>query len=203
MTKLTLIGLAVTLLAFASPAFATSNTTPGTQVANQSYRADRTYSSANSFSFGGSFEHEITTNLTEGGFFSGKRSKNGDSGTIVAFGASYLQFLKEKIQIGGEGRLVSNSFDSSTIIDAIGVLAYNLDNDLKNSIFGKAGVGIYSVPKTTGSGYDSQFGFFLGAGKRFTWLSNVSYTPELRLTKRGDIDMQVDIAFLNFSIFWN
>ncbi|MNL47496.1 hypothetical protein D3C87_1702880 [compost metagenome] len=91
----------------------------------------------------------------------------------------------------------------ATAFDLIGVGVYNVDSDLKNSIFAKAGVGIYSVPNDDLDGFEAQFGFFLGAGKRFAWLSNVSYTPELRLVKRGDIDMAVEIALINFSILWN
>lgn len=209
MTKM-IIAIAAAALAFTSVASAkTMSKVPGTKVANPSWSQDRSYASTDYSFGGGSTKHEITTNLTNGGFFSGKQCKDCDSGTAIVLQGSYLRYLKDNFQVGGEvafrnySEEVSPVRESATAFDLIAVGAYNVDSDLKNSIFAKAGVGLYSVPKSNDTGYETQFGFFLGAGKRFAWLSNVSYTPELRLTKRGDIDMAVEIALINFSILWN
>lgn len=155
-----------------------------------------------------SYNSEITTNLTGGEFFSGKDCKNCDSGSTLVLGAGFLHTLDSNIQIGGEGafrmlsKTRSGTGDSETLFDIVGVGAWNFTSDFANSIFAKAGIGLYSVLKDDNSGYENKLGFFIGGGKRFQWLNNVSYSPELRLAKKGDIDMGIEIHVLNFSIVW-
>jgi hypothetical protein len=155
----------------------------------------------------GYFNNEITTLVTHGVFNSEKSCKDCGTGTTLDVSAGYLRYLKDGWQVGGEGRFASLSKEvtnskSETLIDLLGVGVYNFDPDLKNSIYGKAGVGFYSVPNQNGD-VDMKVGLFLAAGKRFNLWHIVSYTPELRLVKKGDIDMGVEIALLQFSIFWN
>ena len=170
--------------------------------------AERSYASENSFLAGGSNDNEFETMMTNGLFTSEKLCKNCNTGTTFDIGASYLHYLRDGFQVGGEGRLrllskeVSVSGNSETLLDLAAVGAYNFQSDLKNSIFVKAGVGIYSVEKDNADGYESKLGLFVGAGKRFALWNNVSYTPELRLVKKGDIDMGIEIALLNFSVIW-
>ncbi|HEX7672727.1 MAG TPA: hypothetical protein VF412_01080 [Bdellovibrio sp.] len=170
--------------------------------------AERSYASENSFLAGGNNENEFETMMTNGLFSSEKVCKDCDSGTTLDIGASYLHYLRDGFQVGGEGRLrllskeVSGTGGSETLLDLAAVGAYNFQSDLKNAIFVKAGVGLYSVLKDSRDGYENKLGLFVGAGKRFALWSNVSYTPELRLVKKGDIDMGVEIALLNFSVIW-
>ncbi|MEK2688974.1 hypothetical protein [Bdellovibrio sp. GT3] len=151
--------------------------------------------------------NEITTNLTQGHFISGNNCKDCDSGTAIAASVSYLRYLQDGWQVGGEGgiQILSKAFSgtgsSETLIDLAAIGAYNFQSDLKTSFFAKAGVGLYSV--RDGADYENQFGFFLGGGKRFQILDGITYTPELRLEKKGELDMGFNIAFLNFSLFWN
>lgn len=163
---------------------------------------ERSYASA------GNYTHEITTNLSRGVFVSGKECKDCSTGSIIDVGASYLHNWQNNMQYGVEARLQNLSKEASatgksaTRLDILGIGTFNLESDYANSIYAKAGIGLYSVIKDDGSDYENKFGFFVGAGKRFAWLNNVSYTPELRLVKRGDIDIAIQVDLLNFSIYW-
>jgi hypothetical protein len=165
------------------------------------------YTSSSFTSYSSQPLNEVTTNLTQGYFFSGNRTKNGDSGTDIMVSASYLRYLTDGWQVGGEGGLrivskqLSDTGDSETLITLVAIGAYNFESDIKSSLYAKAGVGLY--PVRDGADYNSQLGFFVGGGKRFQIFNGITYTPELRLEKKGDLDMGVSIAFLNFSLFWN
>lgn len=152
--------------------------------------------------------HEILTNLTGGVLSSEKTSKSGEAGTTLAVSGSYLRYWKDNMQWGVEGGIQmlpksrTNSGSSETLFDVAGVGVYNLTSDLENSIFAKAGVGLYATPKDSGNGYENKLGLFFGVGKRFMWMDNVAYSPELRIVKVGDIDLGIRIHVLNFSIMW-
>lgn len=152
--------------------------------------------------------HEVTTNLTRGIFFSGKDCKDCSTGTLLDLGGAYNIGWKDNIQFGVEGRLqylskeVSITNDSATLIDILGVATYNISNDFANSLYAKLGIGIYAVRNDVGDNYENKFGFFVGAGKRFYMMSNLSYMPEIRLVKKGDVDMGIQIDLINFSFYW-
>lgn len=154
------------------------------------------------------FLNEVLTNFTSGGFTSSKPCKNCDSSTEFGVNASYLRFLpgylNDKLQIGAEGGIASVSAygNSNTNINLLGVGVFNIDNDFKNSIFVKAGLGLYTV-QATGTSTETKFGLFVGGGKRFAWLNNVTFSPELRIVKKGDLDIGFEANLLNFSIYWN
>lgn len=156
----------------------------------------------------GSYMNEITTNATGGLFFSGKQCKDCSSGSNLSLGVGYLTTLDNQIQVGGEGRLrilskeTSGTGDSETLFDIVGVGVWNMTTDFANAIFAKGGIGLYAVPKDDLSGYENKIGFFVGGGKRFTWFTNVAYSPELRLIKKGDIDLGIEVHIINFSIIW-
>lgn len=154
-------------------------------------------------SSGNSFTHEFQTSLTTGGFTSQKRCSNCDSNTTFNVQISYLHFLQEKIQIGGELAIDNNSYygTSNTYLTAMGVAAYNFQNDLNNAFFTKIGLGFFTIPKGTST--ETKLGFFLGGGKRFQWLPNINYSPELRIVKKGDLDVGFEFSLLNFGIHWN
>jgi hypothetical protein len=154
------------------------------------------------------FQNEILTNFTSGGFTSSSPCKDCKTTTDIGINLSYLYFLpghlQNKLQVGAEGGLgsVSVNGNSNTNFNLLGVGAYNLENDFKNSIFFKAGLGLYTV-QGTGMGSETKFGLFLGGGKRFAWLNNVTLSPEARIVKRGDLDIGFQFNILNFSIYWN
>lgn len=183
---------------------------PGTKISKPSME-EKVYTSTSGTAslFSSGFRHELMTSLTRGSFVSGKECKNCDTGTIIDVSGSYLRSWKETLQYGVEARLLNLSKEASgtgksaTRFDILGIGAYNLSSDFKNSLYAKAGVGLYSVLKDDGSDYENKFGLFIGVGKRFEWLNNLTYTPELRLVKRGDIDFAIQIDVLNFSIYWN
>ncbi|WP_413558718.1 hypothetical protein [Bdellovibrio sp. HCB209] len=165
------------------------------------------YTSSSFTSYSAAPLNEITTNLTQGHFVSGNRQVDGDNGTAITASVSYLRYLKDGFQVGGEGgiQLLSKAWsgtgESETLIDIAAIGAYNFQSDLKSSFFAKAGVGLYSVYDT--NDYENQFGFFIGGGKRIQILDGITYTPEIRIEKKGDLDMGFNVAFLNFSLFWN
>lgn len=161
----------------------------------------------------GSYTHEIMTNLSGAMFQSGERcdGEGCDSGTELNFAGSYLHTWQNRIQVGGEGRFilaseeVSGTGANETRIEALGIGAYNFDSDFGNSFFVKGGIGLYSVfVNNVGRAdeYENQLGFFGGVGKRFNWLGNVSYSPEVRLVKRGNLNLGIDIHLINLSIVW-
>ncbi|WII73107.1 outer membrane beta-barrel protein [Bdellovibrio sp. 22V] len=165
---------------------------------------------ASSSYYGGSYTHEILTSFTQGSFVSGKECEDCDSSTNLTLQASYLQTWKNNMQWGFEGGIrmlseeISGTGSSETLFQIVALGVYNFDNDMKNAIYAKAGIGLYPILERDAGGndYENQFGFFLGIGKRFAWLNNVSYTPELRMVKRGDIDIGFQIDVLQFSIYW-
>jgi opacity protein-like surface antigen len=207
--KKMIAAIALTALAFTSSAFAAKTSqVPGTKVSNPAWSQDRSYASSGTMTFGGgTYTNELQTNLSGGLFHSGNQCKDCDSGSVISASLSYLRYLKDNFQVGGEAAInilseeYSGTGDSATTFKLVGVGVYNFDADLKNAIYAKAGVGLY--PVIDDGDWETQFGFFIGGGKRFSWLGNVSYAPEIRLTKAGDLDMAVDIYFLNFSLLWN
>lgn len=202
-----MIILAALALALSATAQAKPIVVPGTKISKPT-PVERDYASTSWSSFG-SFTHEFTTNLTRGYFVSGKDCKDCPSGTILDIGGSYLHYWKDNMQYGVEARLqnlsqeASGTGRSATRIDLLGLGVYNLTSDHKDAIYAKGGVGLYSALKDDGSDYENKFGLFVGVGKRFAWLNNITYTPELRLVKRGDIDFAIQIELLNFSVYWN
>lgn len=201
------ITMTVMALAFAVTAQAKPAKVPGAKVSRTTTSESKDYATSYTYG-GGSYTHEIATSLTNGFYRSRKECKDCSSGTNLTLAASYLQYWKDNIQLGGEGSIrmwskeVSGTGDSETLFDIMAIGAYNFDSDLSNSIYASAGIGFVSLINSDGDGYESKLGLFVGAGKRFAWLSNISYNPEIRLVKRGDIDVGIDIALLNFAVHW-
>lgn len=157
----------------------------------------------------GAYTNELMTNLTGAQLFLGKECKDCASGSRFILDISYLHTWKDNMQYGGEAgmRILSKEYsgtgDSETLFDLVGVGVYNLESDFANSLYAKAGVGFYATPKENRTdGYETKLGMFIGAGKRFEFLRNVTYTPEFRFIKRGDIDFGMEFNVINFSIVW-
>ncbi len=154
------------------------------------------------FTGGHTFLNEVALNLSNGSFTSEKPCSACDSNTNFNLYLSYLHHLQDNIQLGTE--VGFQSAYSTTMFDLIAVGVYNMDSDFKNSIFGKVGLGLTSVSAgTSGSGSETKFGFFAGAGKRFALFNNITYSPEARIIKKGDLDISFQVTFVNFSIYWN
>ncbi|MFM6930025.1 MAG: hypothetical protein ACKOX6_16255 [Bdellovibrio sp.] len=200
-----IVSMVVAAAAFTSVASAKTKSF-GTQTA----RAGSDYSStAPSYSAYGAPQNEITTFLTRGFLTSEKVCKGCNTGTAIDVGAAYNYYLKDGFQVGGEAQLqilskeYAASQHSETLITLVGVGTYNFQNDLKNAFFAKAGIGLYPIIKDNYDGYENKFGLFVGGGKRIQLMDSITYSPEIRLVKKGDVDMGIEIALINFSLFWN
>jgi len=127
----------------------------------------------------------------------------------MSLNVSYLYFLQgtseDRLQIGAEAEISSISLNgnTNTYINLLGVGAYNLDTDFKQSVFIKAGVGIYTI-QDAGTNTETKMGVFIASGKRFTMMfDHVTYSPEIRIIKKGNLDFGFEANLLNFSIYWN
>ncbi|MNJ99885.1 hypothetical protein D3C87_176660 [compost metagenome] len=204
------LSAAVVALAVSVSAQAQSKNAPGTKVAKPSSYQDSTpYRGVAQYGGGGSFTHEIQTYSTRGGFVAGKACKDCETGTTIDIGASYLHYWQNNVQFGADVRLQSLSQEvavggsSATLIDIIGLAVYNFDPNLSNSFYAKGGIGLYSVVQDDLSGYENKFGLQVGGGKRFPIFGNITYSPELNLVKRGDIDFAIELKLINLGISWN
>ena len=135
---------------------------------------------SSSYSYMGSYVHEIDTTLTTGGYTSEKAYKDADTGTNLGASIAYLHYLKDGFQVGGEVKVasiskeISGTGDSETVFDLVGVGVYNFQNDLKESFYGKAGIGLYSILNDDRDGYETAFGFMIAGGKRFALFPSVT-----------------------------
>lgn len=148
------------------------------------------------------FTNEFLTHFSSSSLSFGKSCSNCDSVTTLNFQGSYLRYIQDKIQAGVEAGLniVSGGGGNTTFgLMAIGV--YNFETSFANSPFVKIGLGLESIPTSGDS--KTEFGFFVGGGKRFSLFQNVSYAPEARLSKVGDIPVNFEVTLLNFSFNWN
>ncbi len=164
------------------------------------YTGSSSYGSSVTFGTPNELIMNLTSVSTHGSLRSGKLCKNCDSTTTTAIGANYLRTIDAHIQAGAQAQVVSASSETLLTLVALGV--YNFDTTLKEAFFAQGGLGIYPVPKEVGPGYESKFGFMIGAGKRFPLWGNVNYTPSASLVKRGDLDFSIEIEFLNFSVMF-
>lgn len=160
-----------------------------------------TYTSTSSSS--GSFfsdwsDKELSLTGTAGTFETYKVGSS--SVTSIDISAALAMLVYEHIQAGAEVNFVSIS-GGSVSSSGVGILAfgtYNFDYSIKESLYAKAGLGSFMVQNTAG-GSDNKFGFMAGIGKRIPMWEKVTYAPEARLMKIGDLDMQFKIMFLNFT----
>jgi len=148
----------------------------------------------------GEYLNEIQTSFMSGSvqsYKSGTQSVTQISGT-----ASYARLIQPLIQVGGEAGLgYINSGSTTTTYMLVGIAKYNFDSDIKQSFYVDGGAGVFAVANSTG-GSDSKFGFLVGAGKRLPLWERVSYNPEARIYKKGDLDANIEITFLNLSIMY-
>lgn len=154
-------------------------------------------SSSDSF-FSDWSDKELSLTGTSGSFESYKVGTSSVTEINVSAGLSTLVY--EQVQAGAELSFASVS-GGSTSRSGFGILAfgaYNFDYSLRESMYAKGGLGTFPVEDGKG-GLENKFGFMVGGGKRIPLWEKVTYTPEARLMKIGDLDMQFKIQFLNFS----
>lgn len=205
MQKITLIVLSLVVSNFAFSGTTTKKTAKTSTTTTQSVHTTQAATAAApvaTSSAGNAFTNEIFTNLTTGSLDIEKGCKSCDSSTTISLSAAYFRHIQDKIQAGVEGGLSSVSAgNSNTYFNLAGVGVYNFDNNFSNSFYAKAGLGIFTVP--AGTSTETKIGLFVGGGKRFAWLSNVNFTPEVRLVKKGDLDVGIEATLVNFAIHWN
>lgn len=134
--------------------------------------------------------------------FSMAKVSSGNDVTFMQIGGSHLWEMAEQTQGGGELGFtsVSSNGNSYSYLDIVGVGAYNFNSSYANSPYAKAGLGIFGVPDK--GDYEGKFGFFIGGGKRFYAWDHLSFSPEIRLYKKGDLDPEFYIQALNLSIMY-
>ena len=164
------------------------------------YQQPTSYSPA--WSTGSGFKHEVDLNLSEGYF----RTYNvgGKNISNLSVFASYSYDIGRNFQVGGDAGFAS--VDSTTKLTAVGTGTYNLDADYGNSIFFKAGLGLYPVTKISATGKiddKNEFGLYAAAGKRFKIWDHVNYKPFVAIAKISDLDVQFVVQFLNVSFNFN
>lgn len=162
---------------------------PATQVApapvQQSYYAD--------------FDWELQTMNTGGGLSSFKAG--GETNTVIEAAASVVKVIRSNIQVGAEAHFYNQSGGGgSSYFEVLGVGVYNFDNNLKDSFYAKAGLGMLNVINDKFKN-ESKIGFLVGAGKRILLMDKVAYTPEGRLVV-VDGGTRFQIMALNFSLFY-
>lgn len=195
MNKIIILALSLTLSQISLAQSKSKKAVSPTLTPVKSEPAHSAYSSgfSSSYSSYSSDEKEIQVGLGHGSLVA-----VGSTTTIDAR-ASFAKKYDSQFQIGGEGSYYSTSGVSSFEIFGFG--NYNLDTDLKNSLYGKAGAGMFSVSNATG-GRDSKFGFMIGGGKRLPLWDRIAYNPEVRIYKKGDADTITELQFLNLSIMY-
>lgn len=145
------------------------------------------------------FEWELQTMLSGGGLQSLK--KGGETSTIISAQASLTKVIRSNIQAGGEAKFYNESGGGgSSYFELMAVGVYNFDNNLKDSFYAKAGLGMLNVINSTFKN-ESKLGFLVGGGKRMLIFDKVAYTPEGRLIV-VDGGTRFEILALNFSLFY-
>ena len=170
----------------AKPAAASAKvSTTSTSPVQESYFAD--------------FEYELQTMLSGAGIES--RKIGTETYTIIEAQASLTKVIKSNIQAGAEAHFLNQSGGGGASYFEIMALGfYNLDNNLKESLYGKAGLGMLNVINEKGKN-ESKFGVLLAGGKRVPVMDKVAYTPEVRIIL-VDGSTRFQIMVLNFSLFY-
>ncbi len=171
-------------------------------VVAQAQQRTRVNQAPQAYSFASNTMHEVVISPSKIAVESYDHGKNR---TDINIYAAYNRHLKDNIQIGGEGGIISatdSKGDSKGLFAVMGVFTFNLDNNLREAIFFQGGLGLYPSYDEDDNEFDSQFSFFGGVGKRFEVWGKLNYMPYARVWKRGDENSSFEIQALNFSIFY-
>ena len=190
-----LVGLMMSVTAQAQNTMPQKKTTAPRKMVVPSYQQPS--SSSSSWS-GNNFKHEVDLNFSQGYFRT--YSVAGKNISDLNIYASYSYDFGHNFQIGGDAGI--QSVDSTTKLTVLGTGTYNLDSDYANSIFFKAGLGLFPVTNVTATGIDnkSDIGIAAAAGKRFRLWDHVNYKPEIVILKINNQDVQFTVQFLNVSL---
>jgi hypothetical protein len=202
MIKTTVRALTVVTLAFGLNAAAkpTAAPTTATKVKTAPAPAKSTVATTPvQESYFANFEYEMQTSLSRGGIESLK--KGGETTTVIGAQASITKVIKNNIQAGAELQFFNESGGGgSSYFEVMGVGIYNLDNNLKESLYGKVGLGMLNVVNDKFKN-EAKFAFMIGGGKRIPVMEKIAYTPEVRIIV-VDGATRFQILALNFSLFY-
>lgn len=172
--------------------------TVGKPSSGSSKSSSSTFSSPVQESYYAGFDYELQTALSQGGLQTYKAG--GDTMTVIELGVSLSKVIKNNIQAGGEVHLFNSSgAGSSSYLEFMGFGVYNFDNDLKQSLYAKGGVGMQNV--IGNSGNESKFALMIGGGKRMYVLEKFTYNPEARIVM-VDGTTRIQLILLNFSLLF-
>lgn len=150
-------------------------------------------------SFFADFEYELQTGVSSAGIESTK--VGGDTITSIGGQASVTKVIRSNIQAGVEAQFLNQSGNgSSSYFEVMGLGIYNLNNNLKESLYGKVGLGMLNVVNDKRKN-ESKFAVLIGGGKRIPIMEKVAYTPEARIIL-VDGATRFQILALNFSLFY-
>ncbi len=147
---------------------------------------------------------ELNLSDTFGAYRSFQPRKEADTISYLAMRGSLARWIQPQIQAGGEIAFLSESGgdDSISYFEVIGFGTYNFDYDIHESFYVKGGLGLYAVLKERSNEYENQVGFFAGAGKRFYLWNKIHYSPEMRFTKKGSLNIELELSFVSFSVMF-
>ncbi len=146
--------------------------------------------------------HEVVLTPSRISIESYKESK---SRTDITLYGAYNRHFKDNFQLGFEGGLVSSPDSkggTKTLIAGMGVVTYNFETNLRNSLFAQGGLGLYPTYQKDDGDFQSKLAFFAGVGKRWEIWGKLNFMPYLRVWKRGGEDVRFEVQALNFSIFY-
>ena len=173
----------------------------GRKTVQPAYQQPAATTSSTGWSYGNTFKHEVDLNLSQG-YFRTYNVGGRNISDLNVFG-SYSYDIGRNFQVGGDAGF--QSVDSITKLTAVATGTYNLNANYADSIFFKAGLGLFPVTKVNIGKIEDKndFGLYLEAGKRFKLWDHVNYKPAIVIAKISDFDVQFTVLFLNVSLNFN
>lgn len=145
-------------------------------------------------------DYEIQSGMSGGQYQTYKSAS--DTITRMDLQLSVAKLIKNNIQAGAEVHFNSTSGGgTSSYFEIVGFGVYNLTSLIKDTYYAKGGVGLFNTINDRREN-ESKFGFFVGGGKRIPLWNQITYSPEVRLFKKGSEDFTLSLYFLNVSLFF-
>ncbi len=184
-------------MAFGLSAFAQQRLKP--KAAAPAKQQQQTYSAPVHQYYNADFEYELQTMMSGGGLESKKIA--GETTTQIGLQAAVTKVVRGNIQVGVEAEFYNESGrGGSSYFQALGLGVYNFDKNLKESLYGKVGLGMLNVINEKGKN-EAKFAIMFGGGKKIPLMDKVAYTPEVRVIM-VDGSTRFQILALNFSLFY-
>lgn len=128
----------------------------------------------------------------------------GNNTTNINFEGMYGFMLNNHVELGAEMAIGSISYQggsrTSTDLFAVGIYNFGMAQ-ITDDAFAFGALGVASVPNKFGNN-ESKFGFKAGGGKRISMWSKVQLVPQLWVEKAGDLDPNIVIQPVNFSVIF-